>query len=81
MNMTPMRSVRQLFKHLISATKALVPTEDGAWSFLELLWSWFKGSEPQAGCFCTSFSLTIHHVGSVYFSRFPNCKAFHASAL
>jgi len=52
-----------------------------AWNFLELLGAGSRGSEPQAGCLCTSFSSTIHHVGSVYFSRFPNCKAFHASAL
>jgi hypothetical protein len=80
----PNATGRQTIQHLTSATKALVPTVGRA---LELSWSFFgadtKGGvrAPSLGASALSFPSTIHHVGSVYFSRFPKCKAFHASAL
>jgi len=55
MKMTPMRPVRQLFKHLTSTTNALVPTEDGlgtSWSFLELVQG---GPSPKPGACALPF--------------------------
>jgi hypothetical protein len=54
MNMAPMRPARQLFKHLTSATEALLLREEG----LELLgasWGWLRGPSSKLGASALPF--------------------------
>jgi hypothetical protein len=55
MNMTPMRPVRQLFKHLTSATKSFGTYDRMGLERLGASWGWFKGSELQAGASALPF--------------------------